>query len=215
MAYKHIIWDWNGTLLNDRLFCIEIMNGVLRRRNMKEMTESWFLDNFTFPVIEYYRKLGFDFEKEPFSVSGSEFIQDYMARLHEPDLHEGVHQTLGKIEASGITQSLLSAASQTMLDSIIHRHEIDGYFLKIIGQDDHYAYGKEEAGKAWMDQLHYGPHEVLFVGDTLHDLDVANAIGADCVLLSHGHASREKLEKSGRDVYDNLEDLGLWLQSLK
>ena len=48
MKYKHIIWDWNGTLLDDRHFCIEIMNQVLEKRGMKLMTESWFLDNFCF-----------------------------------------------------------------------------------------------------------------------------------------------------------------------
>ena len=87
MEYKHIIWDWNGTLLNDRQFCIKIMNGVLSRRDMDEMTEEWFLDNFCFPVKDYYVKLGFDFDKEPFSISGTEFIHEYVKRDHEPDLH--------------------------------------------------------------------------------------------------------------------------------
>ena len=68
MKYKHIIWDWNGTLLDDRLFCIEIMNQVLQKRGMKAMSESWFLDNFCFPVKDYYIKLGFDFNKESIMI---------------------------------------------------------------------------------------------------------------------------------------------------
>ena len=54
MKYKHIIWDWNGTLIDDRLFCIKIMNEVLKKRDMEAMTEEWFLDNFCFPVKDYY-----------------------------------------------------------------------------------------------------------------------------------------------------------------
>jgi phosphoglycolate phosphatase len=77
MKYKHIIWDWNGTLLDDRNFCIDIMNNVLRRRGMNKMTEAWFLENFCFPVKDYYKKLGFDLEKEPFEISGDEFIDEY------------------------------------------------------------------------------------------------------------------------------------------
>ena len=64
MKYKHIIWDWNGTLIDDRRFCIDIMNEVLKKRQMETMTEEWFLDNFCFPVKDYYLKLGFNFEKE-------------------------------------------------------------------------------------------------------------------------------------------------------
>lgn len=51
------------------------------------------------------------------------------------------------------------------------------YFLNPVGQDNHYAHGKEAAGKAWMEELHYGPHEVLLIGDTIHDREVAESIG--------------------------------------
>jgi phosphoglycolate phosphatase len=178
---------------------------------MKEITEEWFLDNFCFPVKDYYIKLGFDFEKEPFSISGSEFIKDYMARHHEPNLHRGSQRALQYFKNRRFTQSLLSAASQFMLDDILQYHDIRDYFIKIIGQDNHYAEGKEAAGKAWVDELHYGPHEVLFIGDTIHDHEVAEIIGADCVLVSNGHMSQERLKKTGSPVFKNLNEIIGWI----
>ena len=53
IALKHIIWDWNGTMLDDRWLTIAAMNSVLARRNMDELTEDQYLQFFTFPVIEY------------------------------------------------------------------------------------------------------------------------------------------------------------------
>jgi len=212
MGYKHIIWDWNGTLLNDRQFCIKIMNGVLSRRDMDEMTEEWFLDNFCFPVKDYYVKLGFDFDKEPFSISGTEFIHQYMKRIHEPDLHLYAQESLKYFQNNKLSQSLLSASSQTMLDEILEYHDIRDYFIKIIGQDDHYAHGKESSGKAWMGELEYGPHEVLLIGDTIHDKEVADAIGADCVLVCHGHVGRWRLEETGATVFENLKDIINWFE---
>ncbi len=147
MATKHIIWDWNGTLLDDRWFCIETMNGVLRRRDMKEMTEKWFLENFTFPVKDYYIKLGFDFDKEPFSVSGSEFIHDYKQHHHEPNLHSQSVKVLEFFKDRGLTQSLLSAASQDMLDDILGREVI-----VLVNEEQNYGYkklawnGKDQSG---------------------------------------------------------------------
>jgi phosphoglycolate phosphatase len=179
---------------------------------MKEMTEKWFLENFTFPVKDYYIKLGFDFDKEPFSVSGSEFIHDYKQHHHEPNLHSQSVKVLEFFKDRGLTQSLLSAASQDMLDDILQYHDIRKYFMKIIGQDNHYAYGKEIVGKAWVDELHYGPHEVLFIGDTPHDYEVACYIGADCVLVANGHVSRERLKNTGAPVFSNLNEMLFWLK---
>ncbi len=212
MGYKHIIWDWNGTLLNDRQFCIKIMNGVLSLRDMDEMTEEWFLDNFCFPVKDYYVKLGFDFDKESFSISGTEFIHEYVKMDHEPDLHLYAKESLKYFQNNKISQSLLSASSQTMLDEILVYHDIRDYFIKIIGQDDHYAHGKELSGKAWMDELEYGPHEVLLIGDTIHDKEVADVIGADCVLVCHGHVSRWRLEETGTSVFENLKGVINWFE---
>ena len=205
--YKHIIWDWNGTLLDDRWLSVSAMNQVLAKRAMPPLKEAHYLDIFTFPVIDYYRRLGFDFEKEPFTISGSEFIERYNERAKEASLHYDTMDTLKTFRDLGMTQSILSASRQDYLDNLIHHHKIREYFIKILGINNHYADGKIEIGKAWMDELHYGPHEVLFIGDTIHDLEVANAIGADCALVAIGHTSRERLEKTHHDVYTNLTAL--------
>lgn len=59
---KHIIWDWNGTLLDDVGLSLEAINIVLARYNLPPLRKERYLEIFTFPVIEYYRELGFNFE---------------------------------------------------------------------------------------------------------------------------------------------------------
>ena len=211
MKYKHIIWDWNGTLIDDRLFCIKIMNEVLKKRDMEAMTEEWFLDNFCFPVKDYYLKLGFNFEKESFDISGTEFINMYMARCHELQLHQGVREVLDYFKNLGLAQSLVSASSQVMLDQILSNYDINDYFVKILGTDNHYAYGKETLTKEWMKDLGFHPKEVLFIGDTIHDKDIADVVGSDCILVSKGHVSKERLQKTGAAVFEELIKIIDWL----
>jgi len=213
VKYKHIIWDWNGTLLDDRLFCIEIMNQVLRKRGMKAMTESWFLDNFCFPVKDYYIKLGFDFNKESFEISGSEFINGYMNRVEDIPLHSDAVDTLSRAKGLGLTQSLLSASSQVMLDDSLKYHEINSFFIKILGQDNHYAYGKEQTGKEWVKQLNFNSDEIILIGDTLHDKEVADIIGADCALVGTGHVSSKRLKEAGSPVFNNLIETLDWISN--
>jgi phosphoglycolate phosphatase len=111
------------------------------------------------------------------------------------------------IQQKGVTQSILSAYKQSTLDELVAYFELASFFIKVNGLDHHYASSKEDIGKRWMEALHYGPHEVLFVGDTVHDFEVASAIGADCVLIPNGHQPLHKLEATGSLVLENIEDI--------
>ena len=183
---------------------------MLKKRGMQEMTESWFLDNFCFPVKDYYLKLGFDFEVESFDISGTEFIDNYMDQCSTLKLHEQAIDILQFFYDKGIVQSLVSASSQIMLDEILKYHNINDYFLKILGTDNHYANGKEALTKDWINALELNPSEILFIGDTIHDKDIADIVGSDCILISKGHVSKKRLIKTGASVFNELNEIKDW-----
>ena len=74
---KHIIWDWNGTLVNDGWLFVELMNLVLEKRNLPKITLSDYKNTFCFPLEKYYQRLGFNFNKESYLVPSLEFIKLY------------------------------------------------------------------------------------------------------------------------------------------
>ena len=79
-AYSHVIWDWNGTLLNDVDRCIAQMNQMLKKRNKKPLSGiSDYHKACCFPIIEYYKNVGFDFAEEPFEDLADEFIKLYQS----------------------------------------------------------------------------------------------------------------------------------------
>ncbi len=210
MKIKHIIWDWNGTLLNDNWLSIRAINILLAKYGLPLITKEKYLEIFTFPVIEYYKKLGFDFDKTPFSIVGTEFIKEYTECMFEVDLQDGAKESLNYFHKIGISQSLLSAAKQQMLDKLIDHYKLNKYFVKILGINNHYADSKLHIGEAWVEELQLELDEVLFVGDTLHDLDVAREIGADCILIAQGHTSYHRLKGKGVLVFHNLFEFKDW-----
>lgn len=183
------------------------MNRLLRRRNMNLITEQTYRDVFQFPVKEYYIKLGFDFANEPFSISGTEFIEEYNKRAHEPRLHAGAKETLSELHQNGMRHSILSASKQDILDRLMTEYELDGFLDHVVGQDNHYAHGKTEAGKNLMQELEEFADRILFVGDTIHDYDVAESLQVDCALLTIGHTSEERLKKTGAPCFDDFSEL--------
>ena len=96
---------------------------------------------------------------------------------------------------------------------MVTHHNIDHYFKAVLGQDNHYAYGKIETGKTLINKLGIAPNNILFIGDTEHDLDVANAIGTHCALLSWGHTSAERLDKREVNVFNTISGLKSWINS--
>ena len=203
MKYKHIIWDWNGTLIDDAWLCVEILNNILKKRGLNAITIDDYREHFTFPVRDYYIKLGFDFSVEPFEVCGMEFIHDFKNRKFEASLYTQMESILDKLTKIGISHSILSAQNQTLLDETVAHYQLQNKFEGVNGLDDHYAHSKVNIGKSWIETLSYDHNEVIMIGDTVHDYEVAQAMGTDCILIASGHNSRERLENTGVLVLDS------------
>lgn len=205
---KHIIWDWNGTLLNDTWLCVEVLNGLLAKRGREPISEDDYRKNFGFPVIQFYDYLGFDTDVDSFERVSHEFIGGYEARwLEECSLHSKARDVLGAMSGKGLTHSVLSAAKQEALETGIRHYGIAEHFTGLCGTDNIYAHGKVEQGRRWIGQLPWGPGEIVLIGDTLHDFEVAEAMGTECILLSHGHHTPERLAATGKPVAHSLPEL--------
>ena len=207
MKYKHIIWDWNGTLLDDRWLCVEGINKALDKRGLKTINEQTYKDIFSFPVKDYYQKLGFDFSVEPFEIAGDEFVLYYEKHFNRTKLHSQCRSIIKNIFAVGITQSILSAGKHEFLLEWVKAHNLQKYFIKILGIDNQYATGKTELGMSLINNLSYSNNEVVLIGDTIHDSDVAESMNIDCLLMDQGHVNNDRLQKTGRKVFSNLTEV--------
>jgi len=206
--FKHIIWDWNGTLLNDTWLCVEVLNGLLKKRGREGISPEDYRQNFGFPVIHFYEFLGFDTDVDSFDQVSREFIGDYEARwLTECALHSDAQSVLSAMALKGLTHSVLSAAKQEALEIGIGHFGLQEYFTGLCGTDNIYAHGKIERGRQWIEQLDWDPDEIILIGDTLHDFEVAEAMGTDCILLAHGHHTPERLAATEKPVAHSLREL--------
>lgn len=197
MNFRHVIWDWNGTLLDDVWLCVDVINGMLQRRGLPQVDVARYREVFTFPVINVYRAMGFDVSRGEFERMSVEYIEAYQARRRECRLHEGVRDVLAAVRGAGFGQYILSAYRQDMLDSLVSDMGLGGYFDFLAGNGDIYAEGKVAHGRRLLERIGADPSEVLMVGDTGHDLEVARELGIRCVLVEFGHFSLERLRALG------------------
>ena len=205
--YKHIIFDWNGTLLNDLWLAVDVIDKMLVKRGLKGMSSEWYSEVFDFPVKDYYQNIGFDFNKESFEIVGTEFIVEYDKRQYECELQLGSVELIEKLHQQNIHLSILSAREQSMLEQNLKYYGIEHYFPVVSGLKDHYAHGKLESGLQLIEEAHIPAAETLLIGDTLHDAEVAREMGIDCILIASGHQAIHRLEKANIPIFERLDHI--------
>lgn len=204
---QSIIWDWNGTLLNDLDFCISTINVLLKERNLDLLDRFTYKEVFSFPVKTYYQAIGFDFSKEDFSIPAKEFIERYNAGVSGCNLHDAATEVLEHFKNMGLRQFVLSAMKQSMLEQTLKHQQIFDYFEGVAGLNDHYAVSKIERGEQLIRQFNINKAQATIIGDTNHDFEVAQQLEIDCILIADGHQSKDRLLATGSKVIDDLRQL--------
>lgn len=205
--YSHILWDWNGTLLDDSSICVDILNTVLTSNNLEPIALETYRNIFEFPVHRFYRNLSSKLDDSTLSSMSKQFMSSYEHVWRNCRLHNDATETLNYFREAEVNQIVLSASNQETLDCCLQYFELSSIFEKIIGQDNCHAHGKLGTARKWLDSSKIEPSHVLLVGDTLHDLEIAKELGFDCALYSKGHNSEEKLKEAHPWVIKSLAHL--------
>lgn len=202
-----IIWDWNGTLLDDLDVCINAMNRMLEKRNYPLLTTERYKEIFTFPVQDYYVKAGFDFSRDVWDTVAMEFIANYRENVHQSVLHDEVNDILQRFKSMGKRQFILSAMQQDFLIETISARLDPSIFETIAGLNDHYAATKVENARLLVHEIGLPKSEIIMIGDTIHDFEVAEEVGIGCILVANGHQARKRLESTGTKIIESIQEL--------
>jgi phosphoglycolate phosphatase len=179
-----ILWDWNGTLLDDAETCLNTMNNMLAKRNMKQLNMEFYREVFGFPVVDYYTRIGFDFSKESFEDLSVEFIEAYLRDLTHARLMPGAGKVLQYYTEMGKQNIILSAMKKDMLRISVKEKGLDQYFTEILGIDNIYAESKSHMALHYVKENNLDSSDIVLIGDTVHDFEVAEEAGCRCILVA-------------------------------
>ncbi len=206
---RQVLWDWNGTLLDDLTYAIGVRNRTFPAFGLPRIgSVAEYHRQFTFPVRRYYERAGVT--DETFVAVAHAWMAEYVRGFDAVPLHGDAVETLARFAAAGVRQAVLSATRRDMLESQIARFPIRAYFTDVLGLSDIYARSKEAVGLDYLARCGVPAASTLMIGDTLHDAEVARAMGTGCVLVARGHQSRETLLTAGVPVMDTLVEAAAW-----
>jgi phosphoglycolate phosphatase-like HAD superfamily hydrolase len=203
-----VIWDWNGTLLDDSLICVDATNHAFRGIAGITVDRQMYQRNFTRPVRKFYeRLLGRVVTDTEWHQIAHDFHAHYETAVRVASLRSGGEEILGWVAARGMTQSLLSMAAHEQLAAQVERHSLGRYFLLVHGsrgtartESKRLVLPEHLARVARLRGRPLPPDSVLLVGDTVDDAEAAAAAGVRCVLLADGQHDQQSQEALGYQV---------------
>lgn len=199
--FSFIVFDWNGTIVNDVSLCYELLNKMLIECHHEPVSFNRYRDIFTFPIIKYYEEAGFSFSPngtDSFLDLANEFREDYENKFPSLPLFDDVLDVLNALKKD-YPIYLVSATKKNLLLEEVNEKKLSKYFDGISGIEDIFGASKEESAKHFFLSHNLDPKDALFVGDTLHDEEVSSIFGASCALISRGHQSLKVLEKGKKE----------------
>lgn len=204
--YKNIVWDWNGTLLDDLEVSVETINRILLENELAPISVEHYRSIFGFPVKAYYQQIGFDFSRHSWEAVSIDFIDTYRQLAGDLQLTSGIRPVLQGLQERGYKLYILSALKEDVLHEMLESYHLNQFFKAIYGAEDIYASGKVTRGEELVRHEMLDTEQTVMIGDTLHDAEVADALGFDIILFSGGHNSRERLIEVA-PVIDQMDEL--------
>ena len=187
-----ILWDWNGTLIDDVELAVRIDNELFPQWGYPGTTVEEYRSLFTFPVKDYYLALGV--KEEDFPPLAQAWFDEYTRLFPGTPLHRDAAEAIARFRDSGFSQVILSASREQELRQQVDSYpELRGQFQQILGLNHHLATSKVELARTFLRESGIRPEDCWFLGDSCHDAEAAAAIGCRCLLIEGGHQSRERM----------------------
>jgi phosphoglycolate phosphatase-like HAD superfamily hydrolase len=208
---RHIVWDWNGTLLDDLAVVVAAVNDTLATVGGRPITIEEYGAHYTRPVLLFYeRLLGRAIEQSEWLAFDVSFHDSYRRRVETATLAADAIDAIVSAHEAGLSQSLLSMYWHDELVPQVERFGIGSFLVRVDGLrgtpgDRKQAYLEDHLRAVAHDLSSLiEPDEVLVIGDALDDADAALALGLNCVLYNGGAHPVSQLAAAGVPVVGSL-----------
>ena len=203
MARTHLVWDWNGTLLDDLSLVVAATNQAFAAVGGRSLDSDEHRRTFRRPVAEFYAEiLERAVDAEEFGRLDRIFHDAYRLGLTTTSLAADAMHALRSWTGS---QSLLSMWFHSELVPAVETYGLAGVFTRVDGLRTEIG-GDLKAGHLarHLDELGVSGDRAVLIGDSLDDALAAESVGAAAVLYTGGFTDPARLRASGRPVADTL-----------
>ena len=208
--YKLAIFDFDGTLVDSAPGIVDVMRQVV--------------DEYGFPtgILETWQNLvGVPLAKQMEIIlpgADAEYhleVADRYRAIYDVQAIEicppfpALFTMLQVLRDEKVTVTIASSKRRHLIDAVLEHHQIDTYFSLVVGASDVTNHKPHpESVHHTVEKLRFAPRDVVVIGDSTYDLEMAHNAGVDSIGVTTGIHSHEILAStSPRHIVRNLEEV--------
>jgi phosphoglycolate phosphatase len=210
LTYKLAIFDFDGTLVDSAPGIVDVMKEVVDEMGYSgELLQQWSL----MIGVQLLRQMELLFPE-----NDAQFHED-LANLYREKydnkvieicpLFPGLRDMLHHLNSNNVLITIATSKRRHLVDAVVDHHGLTDHFRMIVGAADvtHHK-PHPESVHITMERLRARPHEVVVIGDSTFDLDMARNAGVDAIGVTTGIHTRDLLQKSGpKHIVDGLHEV--------
>ena len=210
--YTLIVFDWDGTLMDSAAgiaVCIqeasrEMGLAVPTTQRASHVIGLGLRDSLKFAVP--------DLPESAYEQFAALYRKHFLAREEGMNLFPGVRELLAGLHGSGYSLAVATGKSRKGLDRALGASGLATYFCASRCADETNSKPHPAMLHELMSELSRGPGELLMVGDTSHDLDMAANAAVDAVAVTYGAHPAELLRaRAPKGLVGSVAELREWL----
>jgi phosphoglycolate phosphatase len=204
---ESIIWDWNGTILNDVDNNINAVNMILQKRNLLAISKEEYRRKIKIPIKQFYDDIGLEInDPETYNLITNDYWEYYnMGFKNSTKINNGIENILSKLKENGINNYLLSATQHGELIKQVKDKSMEIYFKDIIGNNNNEVKSKLDKAQELIKNENIKIDNTILVGDMVNDYELAKELGVKCILYSNGHQEIKK--EKDKNIINSFEEI--------
>lgn len=200
-----LVFDWNGTLLDDASALLETTNAILNRFGHAAIDMNTFREHCDVPLSLLYCSLGMSTDEvAAIDQDGSAIFHDtYEPLASKAELRAGARSMLELARQQAASSIIVSNHIVDPLRSQLRRLEIDGYIDDVIAFESratqYQSMSKGERLRLYMQKNNIEPASTFVIGDMPVEIDIARNLGLTSISITGGFVSEWRLRAARPD----------------
>ncbi|MDR1890194.1 MAG: HAD-IA family hydrolase [Zoogloeaceae bacterium] len=211
--FELIVFDWDGTLMDSAATIVHAIQSASRDLGQPVPDDATARHVIGLGLEEALRHVAPNLPTTDYPKMAERYRHHYFTRNHELFLFEGVRELLDELEAQGFTLAVATGKSRAGLDHALDHFGLRPRFRALRTADQCLSKPHPQMLFELMEALGTTPERTLMVGDTTHDLQMAQNAGTASVGVSYGaHPEVALRALKPLACVDSVAELRQWFQ---
>jgi phosphoglycolate phosphatase len=210
--YSLIVFDWDGTLLDSATGIAISIQEASREMGLEVPSRERASHVIGLGLMDALRHAVPDLPEKSYAEFAERYRKHFLTREEGMDLFPGVPELLAGLQEAGYTLAVATGKSRKGLERALRASGLGAHFAATRCADESRSKPDPAMLFELMGELSRAPGELLMIGDTSHDLEMATNAAVDAVGVTYGaHPEASLRACSPRGVVGSVAELSAWL----